>query len=262
MEGKDVQILPAVREGERGEVCPSVEERTTKPPKPYTYHSLIAAMNSIHAFVKDPSIKAKLKEVQGIGTEATQENVISILFKRGYLEKRKKQVVSTELGRTLIDVLSGGKASVMVEPDLTAVWEDEMTNIEKGGVSLEDFIARVARMVRDITSDQLEIPGGISGMMRQKKCLNEACEGYLRRIDRAGKGAFFACPLCHATFNDSNGEPVAREKRIEANCPVDGCGGTAARFKGKKDGRLFWKCGKCGTFFDDADDRPVMSKAV
>ncbi len=224
---KDVQILPAVREGETGEVSPSIEERTTKPPKPYTYHSLIAAMNGIHALVKDPSVKAKLKEVQGIGTEATQENIIAVLFKRGYLEKRKKQVLSTELGRVLIEILSSGKASVMVEPDLTAVWEEEMTNIEMGGVSLEVFISSVARMVRDITSDRLKLPDEIPGMKRQKKCLNNT---------------------------------VVREKRIEAVCPLGGCGGTATRFTSKKDSRLFWKCGKCGNFFDDTNGCPSVRK--
>ncbi len=224
---KDVQILPAVHEGETGEISPSVEERTTKPPKPYTYHSLISAMNGIHAFVKDPSLKAKLKEVQGIGTEATQENIIAVLFKRGYLEKRKKQLLSTELGRMLIDVLSRGKASVMVEPDLTAVWEEEMTNIARGYVSLEAFISSVAGMVRDITSYRLKLPDEIPGMKRQKKCLNNT---------------------------------VVREKRIEDICPLSGCGGTATRFKSKKDSRLFWKCGKCGNFFDDTKGCPSVRK--
>ncbi|MDR1509461.1 MAG: hypothetical protein LBS53_07460 [Synergistaceae bacterium] len=116
-------ILPPVRQDEAGVVHAVVLEKTTRPPSPYTYHSLLASMNNIHLFVKDPQIRAKLKEVQGIGTEATQENIIGVLFKRGYLAKRKKQVVSTELGKLLIDLLSTGKASVMVNPDMTALWE-------------------------------------------------------------------------------------------------------------------------------------------
>jgi DNA topoisomerase-3 len=62
--------------------------------------------------------------LQGIGTEATQEGILSTLFERGYIEKKKKQVVSTDFGKLLIDLLSGdNKASVLVYPDMTALWE-------------------------------------------------------------------------------------------------------------------------------------------
>jgi DNA topoisomerase-3 len=152
-EGDFVSPLCEVREGETGVVRASLEERTTRPPKPYTYHSLLAAMNGVHAYVKDPQIKAKLRELQGIGTEATQEGVLSTLFERGYVEKKKKQVVSTDLGRLLIDLLTGGgesKASVLVYPDMTAIWEQKMGDIENGGVSLESFVSEVAGMVREI----------------------------------------------------------------------------------------------------------------
>jgi DNA topoisomerase-3 len=59
---------------------------------------LLAAMNGIHAFVRDPRIKAKLKELQGIGTEATQEGVLSTLFERGYIEKKKSRLFPRILG--------------------------------------------------------------------------------------------------------------------------------------------------------------------
>jgi DNA topoisomerase-3 len=115
--------IPSVRQGESGIIHPALTEKMTFPPKPYTYHSLLAAMNSIYKFVKDPEARAKLKEVQGIGTEATQEGVLSILFERGYLEKRKKQVFSTTLGKSLIRILSGEKTSALPRPDMTALWE-------------------------------------------------------------------------------------------------------------------------------------------
>jgi DNA topoisomerase-3 len=90
-EGDFVPALCEVREGETGIVHAYPEERRTRPPKPYTYHSLLAAMNGIHAYVKNPEIKAKLRELQGIGTEATQEGILSALFERGYIEKKKNR---------------------------------------------------------------------------------------------------------------------------------------------------------------------------
>jgi DNA topoisomerase-3 len=114
-EAADSQTLPFVRQGETGVIKPSVEERMTSPPKPYTYHGLIGSMNSIHTHVRDAEIRAKLKEIQGIGTEATQEGVIATLFERGYIEKKKQNIYSTSLGRHLIDILGGGRGAVLVE---------------------------------------------------------------------------------------------------------------------------------------------------
>jgi DNA topoisomerase-3 len=203
-------------------------------------------MNNIHVFVKDPEIRAKLKEVQGIGTEATQENIIGVLFKRGYLAKKKKLVVSTELGKLLIDILSTGKASVMTSPDMTALWEKRMADIEGGGETLEAFVADVAEMVKNIISDRLEIPSGISGMpgvTKKRKCLTEGCDGYLRHIAPPKKSPFFSCPVCNKTFNDAGGVPAPKKEWegevVEVPCPFN-CGKKARRFEGKYG--YYWKC--------------------
>jgi DNA topoisomerase-3 len=274
-EGDFVSPLCEVREGESGVVRASVEEKATKPPKPYTYHSLLAAMNGIHAYVKDPSIKAKLRELQGIGTEATQEGVLSTLFERGYVEKKKKQVVSTELGKLLIDLVLGdgeSKASVLVYPDMTAIWEQKMGDIESGGVSLESFVSEVASMVREILEDDQNVPSDIPGLERRKEIDGEiveapcpmGCGANARRF--SGKYGFYWKCNCSpdVVFKDVDGVPVIKEARVEAPCPAKvgktgkECSGKAVRLVSKKDGRIFWKCDKCGNFFDDVDGKPAI----
>jgi hypothetical protein len=59
-------------------------------------------------------------------------------------------------------------------------------------------------------------------------------------------------------FKDVDGVPAIKEARFEAPCPVKGCSGKAVRLVSKKDGRLFWKCDKCGGFFDDVDGKPAI----
>jgi len=268
-EGDSLPVLCEVREGETGIVHASPEERTTRPPKPYTYHSLLAAMNGIHAYVKAPEIKAKLRELQGIGTEATQEGILSTLFERGYIEKKKKQIISTDLGRLLIDLLTGGgesKASVLVYPDLTALWEQKMSDIERGGVSLESFVSGVADMVRKILSGNLDVPSDIPGLERNKEPNGEiieapcplGCGAKARRF--SGKyGFYWKCPCSpDVFFKNIDGAPVVKEFRAEAPCPAKDCSGKAVRLSSKKDGRPFWKCPKCGEFFDDADGEPAI----
>jgi transposase-like protein len=60
------------------------------------------------------------------------------------------------------------------------------------------------------------------------------------------------------TFKDVGGVPVVREARTETGCPEKSCKGAAVRLVGKKDNRPFWKCAKCGNFFNDADGKPEI----
>jgi DNA topoisomerase-3 len=307
--------FPTVVVGESGPVIPRVEEKMTTPPKRFTYDALIAAMNSVYLYVEDPEIRKQLKELDGIGTSATQEHIVSLLFQRGYIEKRKKgrgsaQIFSTPAGQTLIDILNAGKAAMLVKPELTALWEQKMTRIEKGELELDAFVSEVTAMVEDIVKAPLVIPD-ISGLPRRKKCLEKGCDGYLRHISKE-KSSFFSCPVCKRTFKDQGGEPVERpqrngekgeiveadcprgcggkarqlngpygffwkcdcspettfkdvdgrpeirEEHLKAKCPIKGCKGIVERHKAKSDGRLFWKCGACGNYFDDAEGKPVV----
>jgi DNA topoisomerase-3 len=177
----EARSFPTVVVGESGPVIPRVEEKMTTPPKRFSYDTLIAAMNNIHLYVEDLDIRKQLKELDGIGTSATQEHVVSLLFERGYIEKRKKsrgsaQIFSTPAGQTLIGILNAGKAAALVKPELTALWERKMTLIEKGELELDAFVSEVAAMVGEIVKAPLPIPE-ISELPRRKKCLTEGCNG-------------------------------------------------------------------------------------
>lgn len=251
--------LPSVVVGENGQVTPSVVEKKTTPPKRFTYDGLLEAMNSIHRFVRDPEVKKQLRELDGIGTPATQENIIKLLFDRQFLEKKKKQIFSTKAGRALIDLLSGGPAAVLVEPDLTALWEQKMTQIEQGNLGLDTFIKEVARLVGEMVRSPLNVPEEIEGVQRRPQCLADGCTGYLRRI-KGKNGLFWACPICKATFSQGpGGNPLPKkassgESIIEADCPL-GCGRKARQFNGPYG--PFWKC-FCSpkTTFRDVEGHP------
>jgi uncharacterized C2H2 Zn-finger protein len=256
---------------------------------------------------------ANLLWKHSIGGALLLYSIIAVLFRRGYLEKKKKQVLSTPLGRLLIGLLDGGGASVLVRPDLTALWERKTDEIEGGALTLDSFVGEVADMVRGMVSGRLAVPSDISdvsGIPRRPGCLTDGCGGFLRRVSKPGKSPFFSCPLCHATFNDvdgspvqkkktsgeaveapcplgcggkarrsegrygyfwkcrcspeiffkdSNGAPAVPERRMETSCPVPGCKGKAIRFT-RRDGGRFWKCAKCGNFFDDIDGVPMATE--
>jgi hypothetical protein len=169
----------------------------------------------------------------------------------------------------LIDLLTGdceNKASVLAYPDMTALWEQKMADIENGGVSLESFVAEVAGMVREILEDDLCIPPDIPGLERKKEPGGEiieapcplGCGANARRF--SGKYGFYWKCLCSpdVIFKDADGAPAVKKARVETPCPTKGCFGKAVRLSSKKDGWPFWKCQKCGKFFDDAEGKPAM----
>jgi DNA topoisomerase-3 len=141
-EEDDLQPVPALREGATL-ACEdlTVIEKQTKPPKRFTEASLIQAMIGIARFVDDPRIKELLNETDGIGTPATQAQIIQTLFDRKFLEKRGKQIHATATGCALIRALP----EVATRPDRTALWEAAMRRIVEGQVALPAFLATVIK---------------------------------------------------------------------------------------------------------------------
>jgi DNA topoisomerase III len=133
-------VVPPLAVGE-SLVCAGarVLEKRTQPPKPFTDASLIQAMIQVAKYVTDPQARQILVGTDGIGTPATRAEIIERLFKRGYVERRKKQIRSTPVGRALIAALP----AVATRPDMTAVWESHLARVQDRQLSLERFIAAV-----------------------------------------------------------------------------------------------------------------------
>lgn len=86
--------LPVVRKGDAVTYQQgTIDKKATKPPQRFTSSTLLQAMKEIYKYVKDDSLKKKLKEVQGIGTEATRATIINELIRRKFLvEEGKKSI--------------------------------------------------------------------------------------------------------------------------------------------------------------------------
>ena len=131
------QKLPKLRKGqnlfcEKGEVV----TKKTQPPKPFSDATLLSAMTGIARFVQDKELKKILRETDGLGTEATRAGIIELLFKRGFLTKKGRQIHSTDTGKALIDVLP----PMVTLPDMTAHWESQLTAISKKEINYQQFM--------------------------------------------------------------------------------------------------------------------------
>ena len=92
--GEDQSGLPAFRVGESGPHVPSLAEKWTQPPKPYTEATLLRAMETAGKFVDNEELRDAMKE-NGIGRPSTRAAIIETLFKRRYIRKERKNLFAT-----------------------------------------------------------------------------------------------------------------------------------------------------------------------
>lgn len=129
-------ILPVCSKGDKViYVSSKIEEDITKPPKRFTTATLLEAMKNINKYVVNAKLKQLLKTTSGIGTEATRAGIIDKLFEKGFLSIDKKMIKPTELAYHLEDILP----KAIKEPDLTAVWEDQLSQIADGSLNVDKF---------------------------------------------------------------------------------------------------------------------------
>lgn len=145
-EQQDV-LLPVVKKGqmlhcENGEVI----SKKTQPPKPFTDATLLSAMTGIARFVQDKELKKILRETDGLGTEATRAGIIELLFKRGFLYKKGRNIHSTEAGRILINALP----DVATQPDMTAHWESQLDGISRKQASYQQFMQNLTQLLPEL----------------------------------------------------------------------------------------------------------------
>jgi DNA topoisomerase-3 len=143
------KILPIFEKGESGPHQPLIHKGKTSPPKYYTEATLLRAMESAGKLVENEEMREIMKE-NGIGRPSTRANIIETLFKRKYIEKKKKNLVATDTGMNLIDTI---KSELLKSPELTGQWEHKLRQIEKGTYEAQTFKEELFVMVRELTDE-------------------------------------------------------------------------------------------------------------
>ena len=92
-----------------------IEDKETRAPPRYKEGTLIEAMQNAWRFVDDEALRERLREAKGIGTPATRAEIISGLKRQGFLTARGQNIVPTEQGLTLFEVL-GRADPALVDP--------------------------------------------------------------------------------------------------------------------------------------------------
>ena len=143
------KVLPSFKEGEKGPHEPEFIEKTTKAPNYYTEASLLRAMETAGKHVEDEELRDLMKG-NGIGRPSTRANIIETLFKRKYTQRRKKQVIPTEMGIQLINTIQN---QLLKSAELTGMWEKQLKEIEDGEFGAKQFIDNMKKMVDELVDE-------------------------------------------------------------------------------------------------------------
>ena len=195
-EGKE---LPKLTKGQRVEEQQAeVVEKKTTPPARFTQDTLIGALTNAHKFVQNAELKEVIKDIKGIGTEATRSSIMEELIKLGILQevksKKKKELFVSEAVKELLPLLP----TTLTYPDQTALMELDLDKIASGDLSLEEYMAKQVDYIQSLVGVPVTCPVCGKGTLR-------------KRVNSKDQSIFWSCdkyPECKATFSDVGGEPL------------------------------------------------------
>lgn len=140
-------VLPPLSEGAEIAVksVKPLEHKTT-PPKRYTEDMLLSAMERAgsDSYSDDDDVEKK-----GLGTPATRAAIIETLVKRQYVERKGKQLIPTDKGIRVIDVVPEKVKS----PAMTAEWESTLQKIARGEADDQQFLREMTEFTRQLIKD-------------------------------------------------------------------------------------------------------------
>lgn len=150
-DNSDDKILPEFKIGESGPHEPSLQKKTTQPPKYYTEGTLLRAMESAGKTVDDEELREAMKE-NGIGRPSTRAAIIETLFKRRYIYRNRKSIMASQAG---IDLIATINEELLKSAKLTGLWENKLRRIERGEYSAGEFIEELKTLINQVVINVL-----------------------------------------------------------------------------------------------------------
>ena len=202
----------------------------TQPPARYTEASLIRAL-----------------EENGIGRPSTYSPIISTIIDRGYVERRQRTMIPTQLGMIVTDLMKDQFGEI-VDVTFSAGMEKKLDRIEEGKADwvsvleefYRDFEESLERAEKNMEGKTVGIPDEVSDTV----C--ELCGRTM--VYKTGRfGRFLACP----------GYPECKNTKrivVEAKGTCPKCGKNIIQRRSPK-GRIYYSCGggrECGFMTWDA----------
>ncbi|SEL32398.1 DNA topoisomerase-3 [Roseateles sp. YR242] len=168
-----------------------VKALQTKPPARYTEATLLSAMEGAGKLVDDDELREAMGE-KGLGTPATRAAIIEGLIAEKYMLREGREMIPTAKAFQLMTLLRGLGVEELTKPELTGNWEYQLSEMEKGRLKREAFMAEIAAMTQRVVQkakeyDRDTIPGDYATLKTPcPKCGGVVKENY-RRFTCVGK---------------------------------------------------------------------------
>lgn len=212
----DSGILPVLKENEVLQKD-SVDktQHFTMPPARYTEASFV-----------------KLLEEKGIGRPSTYVPTISTLLSRDYVVREKKNLIPTELGFIVNNIMTE-YFKMIVDVDFTAEMERKLDNVEEG---TEEWTKVVGEFFEPLKTAIEKAEKEVSKVVIEDEVTDIPCDkcGRMMVIKRGRYGKFLACP---GYPECKNAKPIVEE--LDVPCPE--CGKKIVVKKSKR-GKKFFGC--------------------
>ena len=196
----------------------------TKPPARYSEATLLGAMESAGKQIDDDELREAMQE-KGLGTPATRAAIIEGLLTEKYMLREGREMIPTAKAFQLMTLLRGLEVEELCRADLTGEWEYKLSQMEKGQLSREAFMAEIAAMTERMVKkakeyDRDTIPGDYTTL--ESPCPN--CGGVVkenyRRFACVGKPGAEGCGFSFGkspagrTFETAEANTLLRDKKI------------------------------------------------
>jgi len=210
-------VLPSVAKDEEVTANIGIKEGKTEPPKPYTEGQLINMMKTCGKLIDDEEDTEILKEVEGLGTEATRSNIIERIKEQQYIEVKKNIVYVTEKGKVLCKSIEG---TLLSSPSMTAKWETFLKKIGEGQASQEQFIKQT---IAFINKQMKEVPEKLNSESISESIQSQQQSQYLGTCPSCKKGyvadkkRFYGCTEYKNGCSFTVSKKIAGKNVSEAN---------------------------------------------
>jgi len=221
-ENDEEKTLPAFVKGENGPHYPSLFEKWTQPPRPYTEATLLRAMETAGKLVENDELRDAMKE-NGIGRPSTRAAIIETLFKRRYIRKEKKNLIATPTGVELIQLIH---EELLKSAELTGIWEKKLREIEKRSYDAATFISELKQMVTEIVYSVIRDTSNRRVTVTSEEDVKAAAKKGSVGKDAAAKPATAKTPRKKAT-------PKVEKKAVETEKEGDDIVGKVCPLCGK-----------------------------
>jgi len=126
-----------------------IKEKYTQPTKHFTEDTLLKSMEvaGSEALEKDVDVERK-----GLGTPATRAGIIENLIYKGFVERDKKNLIATQKGKSLIEIV----ADTFKSAEMTAQWEMQLSDMAQGKSSKKEFLGSIEAEIKNAVAKYKE----------------------------------------------------------------------------------------------------------